>query len=65
MATIIRENGRIEEIQENGQTVWNREEELKDVAASAARGAIQGASGVSGDKQAAADAARQAVEDMI
>lgn len=62
---IYNENGQLVEIQENGQTVWSKKQELKDVAEAAARGAIEKASGVSGDKQKAADAARKAVEEMI
>lgn len=63
--TIDRKKGVTRNLQEDGKITYRRKEEMKDVAEAAARGAIQGASGVSGDEQAAADAARQAVEDML
>lgn len=65
MATQAYEDGRLEEIWIDGEKVWDREDELKDVAAAAARAAIENASGVSGDAHAAEDAARKAVEEAI
>lgn len=59
-------DGRVLETQDgNGNTTWSRRQEMKNVAGAAAKGAIKGANGVSGDEQAAADAARQAVEDIL
>jgi len=66
MATIIKdETGRPIEQWENGELIWSLEQELADVAAAAAQAAVEGASGVSGDKQKAADAARKKVEEML
>lgn len=66
MATVIRENGRVVEVQQNGKTVWNREKELKKVAEAASKAATEEAQSQGKTKPSkAAEKARQKLKEVL